>query len=234
MDSPGPGKIELLTITEGGAFSDSEDGSDVDLIKRSSGARAKRALLQRCCESEEEPGKERNGMKKEINLFSGVAYVAGGMIGSGIFITPNRILELTRSFGLTLIVWVIGAVMAMLSALCYLELVLVVKKSGLEYSYIKESYSFKKKHWSHELLGSVLAYMYLWSSTLIVRPSSIAIITLTSARYLVRPFFIDCEELPEKAVVVLALALMGMSVGVVSCIYYKFNPSAWTIDKYCI
>jgi len=216
MDSPD--KVELVAVLDGAVSSDSEGGigSDVDLIRRSSGGARVKQALQRWCKSEQS-GSEDSEMKKEINLFSGVAYIAGGMIGSGIFITPNRILTLTHSFGLTLIVWVLGAVMAALSALCYIELALVVKKSGAEYNYIKEAYSFKKKHRSLELLGSVMAYMYMWTSTLVLRPSSIAIITLTSARYLVRPFFLGCEELPEKAVTLLALALIGACISDLVC-----------------
>jgi len=191
---------------------DDKVGSDVELVKKKtgpSGLKLRRTARQRFCESED-LGVEPNRMKKEINLFSGIAYLVGGMIGSGIFITPNRILALTHSFGLSLVVWVLGGVIAMLSALCFIELALVVKKSGVEYSYIKEAYSFKKKHWSLDVLGSLLSYSYLWSSVLVMRSSSLAIITLTSARYLVRPFFIGCEDLPEKSVVLVALVLMGM------------------------
>ena len=150
-----------------------------------------------------------NVMKKEINVFSGVAYVVGGIIGSGIFVTPRRILTLTHSFGLSIVIWIFGGIIALLGGLCYIELGLLIRKSGGEYSYIKEAYSFKKKHWLFEILGSLLAFTYLWSSIFVIRSSGIAVLTLTSARYLISPFYIDCDEFPEKTVVFLALAILG-------------------------
>ena len=200
---------ELVTSANGESIASEDDvDSEVELVKEVSTKIMIKQVLQKFRKDDEPSGD--NAMKKEINLITGIAYIAGGMIGSGIFITPNGILAHTHSFGLSLIVWVLGSVMATLAALCYIELALVVRKSGAEFSYIKEAYSFRKKHWSLELLGSILAYMFFWTSTLVVRAPSLAIISLTSARYLVRPFYIGCNDLPEKAVILLALALLGM------------------------
>ena len=152
---------------------------------------------------------EDRALKSEINLLSAVAYVAGGTIGSGVFITPTSVLTLTHSLGVSIIIWVIGGVIGMLGGLCYTELSLLVRKSGGEYNYLKEAYSFNKKHWTLEVLSSLLAFTYFWSTTFIVRCSSLAIISLTVGRYMVRPFYIGCDELPEKAVVLLALACIG-------------------------
>ena len=204
------------------SVSDNDLDSDPELIKEGSARVKMKQVLQRCSKEDEPSGT--NEMKKEINLFSGTAYIVGGMIGSGIFITPNRILALTHSFGLTLIVWVLGSIMATLAALCYIELALVVRKSGAEFSYIKEAYSFKKKHWSLELLGSILAYMFIWTNTFVIRASSLAIISLTSARYLVRPFYIGCNDLPEKAVVLIALAILGMLASCLTSFTLAFHP----------
>ena len=148
-------------------------------------------------------------LKKDINLFTGVAYVAGGIIGSGIFITPSSVLRLTHSFGLSMVIWTLGGVMAILGGLCYIELALLVRKSGAEYNYLKEAYSFRKKHWTLELLGSLLAFMYFWTSALLIRSSSLAVICLTSAHYMVRPFYLNNEELPNKTVVLLAITILS-------------------------
>lgn len=145
------------------------------------------------------------GLKKELNLFSLVAFVVGGIIGSGIFITPRTILCLTGSFGLSMVVWLVGGIIAIAGGLCYMELGLLVQKSGGEYGYIKEAYSFKNRL---KFLGHLLGFLYTWSATLIIRPSSMAIISLTSARYLVRPFYIGCEDIPESAVKLLALSML--------------------------
>ena len=176
--------------TRSKAFGSPEDG---DVLTGKGGAR-----------DSEEPA-----LKSEISLLPAVAYIAGGIIGSGIFITPKSVLMLTHSFGVSMIIWVIGGVMAILGGLCYTELSLLIRKSGGEYNYLKEAYSFNKKHWTLEVLSSLLAFTYFWSSTFIVRCSSLAIISLTVGRYMVRPFYIGCDELPEKAAVLLALAVIG-------------------------
>ena len=148
-------------------------------------------------------------LKKELTLFPAVAYVVGAIIGSGIFITPKTILCLTGSFGLSLVVWVIGGVIAAAGGLCYVELGLLIRKSGGEYSYLKEAYSFRNKHRVFEVLGSLLSFLFVWASMLIIRPSSLALITLTCARYLVRPFYVDCDAISESAVKLLAVSILS-------------------------
>ena len=148
-------------------------------------------------------------LKKEITLFSGVAYVVGDIIGSGIFITPRRILCLTGSFGLSLIVWIIGGLVAMAGGVCYIELGLLIRKSGAEFNYLKEIYSFEKKFKMLEMLGSLLGFLFMWSNICVIGPSSLAIITLTCSRYLIQPFFIDCNDIPENAVKLLSLAILS-------------------------
>ena len=212
--------VELLSFSKGDEVfesesnsSDENSASELRPNKRSDkvtslgriASKVKKLLLGK--KNEDSCGE--NVLKKEINVFTGVAYIVGGIIGSGIFITPSIVLTLTHSFGLSMVVWILGGIIAILGGLCYIELGLLVKKCGAEYSYIKEAYSFKKKHWIFEVLGSLLAFSYLWSSILVIRSASIAVICLTSARYLIRPFYIDCDELPEKSVVLLALAIVG-------------------------
>ena len=149
----------------------------------------------------------KNSLKKELTLLSGVAYIVGSIIGSGIFITPSTILCQTGSFGLSLIVWVIGGAIALAGGLCYTELGLLIRKSGADYCYIKEAYSFKKKYRSLEVFASLLSYLYASMSTFILRPSSLAIISLTCSQYLIQPFYLSCEEVPQGP-----LKLIGISV----------------------
>ena len=133
---------------------------------------------------------------KELTLISGVAYIVGSIIGSGIFVTPRNILENTGSFGLSLVMWVIGGLTAVAGALCYIELGTFIKKSGGDYTYILEAYSFKKRKPWLEFTGSLLAFLFTWSSVLVIRTTSLAIITMAFGRYLSRPFFIGagCDE----------------------------------------
>ena len=185
-----------------GKLGDGAAGGRGSLVQRLKAGLLKTRTSQSASEGNE------NTLKKEINLFSAVGYVVGGIIGSGIFITPKTILCLTGSFGLSLVVWVIGGVIAAAGGLCYVELGLLIRKSGGEYSYLKEAYSFRNKYKVFEVLGSLLSFVFVWGSMLIIRPSSVAIIALTCARYLVRPFYIDCETVPIAPVKLLTLSII--------------------------
>ena len=147
-------------------------------------------------------------LKKEITPLSGIGFVVGSLIGSGIFITPSVILNYSGSFGVSLVCWVFGAFVALAGALCYLELGMVVRKTGGEYAIFLEAYSFHKKNTFVEMLGSMVSFLYTWTSVLVLKSSSASIVTLTCARYLIRPFFIGCD-IPENSVKLLALAIIS-------------------------
>lgn len=60
-----------------------------------------------------------------------------------------------------------------------------MKKSGADYAYLNEAY------------GSVLAYTFAWVTSILLKPASMAILTLTCAQYIVTPLFKDgCGEAP--------------------------------------
>ena len=147
-------------------------------------------------------------LKRAITPLSGIGMVVGNLIGSGIFITPSTILCLTGSFGLSLICWTAGAVIALAGALCYFELGMIVRKTGGDYAILTEVYSFRKKNRWVEMLGSLVAFLFTWTSVVVLRGASASIITLACARYLTRPFFIGCV-VPEDVVKLLALSILS-------------------------
>ncbi len=150
-------------------------------------------------------------LQKEVNVLHMVGFIVGEIIGSGIFVSPFIVLNRTGSAGLSLITWAMGGFFAVCGSLCYIELGTLLRKSGGEYTIIRETYTFRelKKPWL-EFLGSLMAFLFTWASCFIIRPISIGIITLTFGRYLARPFYIGCD-IPPYTVRLLALSAVSTS-----------------------
>ncbi|XP_052229246.1 b(0,+)-type amino acid transporter 1-like isoform X1 [Dreissena polymorpha] len=138
-------------------------------------------------------------LKKEVGLLSGISLIVGTIIGSGIFISPKGVLDMTQSVGLSLVVWTGSGVLAMLGALTYSELGTLVRKSGGEYAYILEAF------------GQVPAFLFAWTSVIVIRPSSIAIICLTFSEYLTT-FFPYCGSPEVVPKVIAAVAIVTLMV----------------------
>ena len=81
-------------------------------------------------------------------------------------------------------------------ALCYSELgTLMPGKSGGEYQYLREAF------------GNVVAFLYAWTSVIVIRPSSLAIISLTFAEYASTVFSL-CGT-PQLPVKITAAVILG-------------------------
>ncbi|XP_052826721.1 Y+L amino acid transporter 2 isoform X1 [Octopus bimaculoides] len=138
-------------------------------------------------------------LKKELGLLHGCTFIIGIVVGSGIFVSPKGVLLEAGSPGLSVIVWTMCGMMALVGAMCYAELGTCIPDSGADYAYIKEIY------------GGLPAFLYLWVANVIIIPTGNAITAFTFASYILNPLFPDCGP-PKIAVTVLGATCVAFIV----------------------
>lgn len=134
-------------------------------------------------------------VQRSITLMNGVALMVGSVIGSGIFITPKGVFSMAGSLGAGLLVWGFSGLFSMLGTFCFMELGTSIGRSGGEYAYLLEAF------------GPLAAFLHLWINMIVRQPSVLAIVSLTCAQYVFKPFFPECEP-PINALRLLAAAII--------------------------
>lgn len=103
--------------------------------------------------------------KPKLSLMSGIALLVGSIIGSGIFISPRGVLlgtgkcqsfvharsideDVSGSYGLSVLVWIISGLICVPGCLCYAELGTMIHSSGGDYTYIKMAFGDWAGKWS--------------------------------------------------------------------------------------
>lgn len=112
------------------------------------------------------------GLIRAIGLGSAILLVVGNVIGSGIFLTTGGMAALIPSASLLLLAWVLGGVLAIAGGLTYAEMGAMFPRSGGVYVFLREAY------------GSLTAFLYGWSSLLVVISGSVAAVAVGFAEYL--------------------------------------------------
>ena len=107
-----------------------------------------------------------------LRLFDACALVAGTVIGPGIFFMPAALAAQVETRGLLLLVWLCGAVLNLVGALCLAELATALPSAGGPYVYLKSSF------------GAVTGFLYGWALVSIVQPGSIAVLALVAGEAL--------------------------------------------------
>ncbi|KAJ3613619.1 hypothetical protein NHX12_019865 [Muraenolepis orangiensis] len=150
-------------------------------------------------------------LRREVGLVGAVALIAGTMIGSGIFMSPQYVLSSIGSPGASLVVWACSGLLAILASLSYAELGTVIAESGGEYIYILRT------------SGPAVAFMLIFSSVTFARPAGVAGISLSFAQYTVAPFYTDCA--PPVPVVKCVAAVAILVLATVNCLNVRLAMS---------
>jgi APA family basic amino acid/polyamine antiporter len=121
--------------------------------------------------------------------------VMGGIIGSGIFVTPAEVARHVGSPLLIVGVWVIGGIIALAASFVYAELAARRPEVGGQYAYLRDAY------------GPMPAFLYGWALLLVIQSGGMAAVAITFARYLGNLVQLG---LPDSAVAVGVLALLTL------------------------
>src|SRR3979490_2968901 len=82
-------------------------------------------------------------LKRSLRLTDGLAMVVGMTVGAGIFRTPGIVAARLGSPGLTFVVWVLGAALAFLGALCFAELTTRQPLAAGKYAFVREAFGLR-------------------------------------------------------------------------------------------
>lgn len=101
-----------------------------------------------------------------------VAITIGIVLGAGIFRTPSLVAAGVGDAATLIGVWVAGAIVALIGALCYAELAAAYPQAGGDYRYIRRAF------------GERLAFLYAWSRLAVIQTGSIAVLAFVAGDYL--------------------------------------------------
>lgn len=149
-------------------------------------------------------------LKKKLGLTNGVSLIVGSIVGAGIFVSPAGVIRYAGSVGMSLVVWVLSGAACFIGALCYTELGTMIPKSGGDYAYISAAF------------GPFAAFLQLWTMLVIVQPAGNAIVALTFANYVLRPFYNDVECLPPPLALRLIAAIVLCLLTFINCYNVKW------------
>jgi basic amino acid/polyamine antiporter, APA family len=143
------------------------------------------------------------GLARRLGLFDATMLVMGGIVGSGIFVTPAEVARHVDTPLLIVGVWVLGGLIALAASFVYAELAARRPAVGGQYAYLRDAY------------GPLPAFLYGWSLLLVIQSGGMAAVAITFARYSADVLQLGLSE-SFVAVAVLALLTIINCFGVKS------------------
>ena len=108
---------------------------------------------------------------RSLGLLDGTMLVAGGMIGSGIFIVSADCARVVGSSGWMLLLWLVAGAVTITAALSYGELAGMMPKAGGQFVYIERAY------------GQLPAFLYGWTVFTVIQTGTIAAVAVAFAKF---------------------------------------------------
>ncbi|HEX2078121.1 MAG TPA: amino acid permease [Longimicrobium sp.] len=110
-------------------------------------------------------------LARRLGLFDATMIVMGGIVGSGIFVTPSVVARQVHTPALIVGAWLAGGLIALAGAFVYAELAARRPHVGGQYAYLRDAYH------------PAVAFVYGWALLLVIQTGGMAAVAVTFARY---------------------------------------------------
>ena len=163
------------------------------------------------------PSEAQPTLVRGLSLLDSVLLLAGGIIGSSIFLTAKDIAGPLPHPLLFLLVWVLGGVISLCACVAFAELGSMFPDSGGQYVYLREAY------------GDLPAFLYGWMLFSVANGGTIAALSVASAAYLggIVPFISQEHVVFSAAGIVLTRAHVVALVSIVAVTWINVVGLRW-------
>ena len=134
-----------------------------------------------------------------LSVFDGVMIITGVVIGGGIFSLPPLVAGITGSVEWMYGAWVLGAVLALVGALCYAELATAFPNAGGDYYFLTRAY------------GKDVSFFFAWARIMVITTGSIALLAYVFGDYMTRVLPLGAQSSTIYAVAIIVL-LTGVNI----------------------
>ncbi len=137
--------------------------------------------------------------EKLLSPIGAVAIIVGIVIGAGIFKTPSMVAGITGDVGWALTIWVAGALISLMGALCYAELATTYPHAGGDYHFLTRAY------------GKNVSFLYGWAKAMVINTGSIALLAFVFGDYMTKVLPLGANStIYWAALIVIALTLINL------------------------
>ena len=140
--------------------------------------------------------KTKIALPRILSLWDVVMIVIGGVVGSGIFLSPSEIAAAVPAPLLMLAVWIVGGLFSFFGAVAFAELGAAMPEAGGIYVYLREAY------------GPLISFLFGWTLFLVIDSGSIATLAVAFSHNIL-PRFIDMSPLVKKLISAGFVAFLG-------------------------
>jgi APA family basic amino acid/polyamine antiporter len=142
-------------------------------------------------------------LPRVLGPWQATSIVAGTIIGSGIFLVPQEMMQAAGSFKLVYLAWIAAGLLSLFGAMTYAELAAMRPFAGGEYVYLRDAY------------GELPSFLYMWTWFSVAKPASIAssaigvvrvVGTFAALRWMSAPILLHPLRLEWGQIVAIAVA----------------------------